>query len=157
MLWIELIIGSGMVLLTVFVHAAGLAGLVIYLQRHEKRLTVQGGGIALLQRLTFVTLAFFALHVIEIWVWAILYIWTGEFDDLSPALYFSTVTFTTLGYGDITLGERWQLLSAIESANGIFLFGVSTAAFIVVFRRTLQDLGLPISDDGAPSSGGDGR
>ena len=67
-----------MILLTVFVHAAGLAGLVIYLQRHEKRLTVQGGGIALLQRLTFVTLAFFALHVIEIWVWAILYIWTGN-------------------------------------------------------------------------------
>ena len=61
--------------------------------------------------------------------------WLGEFDSLEPALYFSTVTFTTLGYGDITLTEGWRLLSAFEAANGIILFGVSTAFVFAMIQK----------------------
>jgi voltage-gated potassium channel Kch len=57
---------------------------------------------------------------------------------MERALYFSTVTFTTLGYGDITLQERWQLLSSFEAANGIILFGVSTAFVFVAIRKLFE-------------------
>jgi hypothetical protein len=80
-------------------------------------------------------LAIFFFHVVEIWTWAILYIWLGEFDTIERALYFSTVTYTALGYGDITLQQSWQLLSSFEAANGIMLFGVSTAFLISVLRK----------------------
>ena len=61
-------------------------------------------------------------------IWALLFVLLGEFRDFATALYFSGVTFATLGYGDVVLSERWRLLSAVEAANGILMFGVSTAA-----------------------------
>ncbi len=57
---------------------------------------------------------------------------------MERSLYFSTVTFTTLGYGDITLQERWQLLSSLEAVNGIILFGVSTAFVFGVIRKLFE-------------------
>jgi hypothetical protein len=60
-------------------------------------------------------------------IWAGLFMLIGEFDDFSTALYHSAVNFVTLGYGDIVMSEHWRLLGPLESANGILMFGVSTA------------------------------
>ena len=79
--------------------------------------------------------ALFFIHTIEIWSWAILYIWIGEFEGISESLYFSMVTFSTLGYGDITLNERWRLLSGFESVSGIILVGVSTALVFAIIQK----------------------
>lgn len=57
------------------------------------------------------------------------------FGTLEEALYFSTVTLTTLGYGDITLDEQWRLFASLEAANGIILFGWSTALIFAVVQR----------------------
>ncbi|WP_223789296.1 ion channel [Marinicella meishanensis] len=70
------------------------------------------------------------IHVIEIVLWAWAYWRLGEFNDISLAIYFSTVTATTLGYGDLTLSAEHQLLSGFEAIGGLILFGVSTAFFI---------------------------
>ncbi len=88
--------------------------------------------------LVLVVLGIFFVHALEIWSWAFLYLWLEQFESMERALYFSTVTFTTLGYGDITLDERWQLLSSFEAANGIILFGVSTAFVFTVIRMLLE-------------------
>lgn len=60
-------------------------------------------------------------------IWAALFLLLGEFDDFQTALYHSGVNFVTLGYGDLVLSERWRLLGPLEAANGILMFGVSTA------------------------------
>jgi Ion channel len=60
-------------------------------------------------------------------IWAVLFLLLGEFDIFSTALYHSGVNFVTLGYGDIVMSERWRMLGPIEAANGILMFGVSTA------------------------------
>ena len=57
---------------------------------------------------------------------------------MESALYFSTVTFTALGYGDNTILPRWRLLSSFEAANGVILFGVSTAFVFAVIQRMYQ-------------------
>ena len=54
---------------------------------------------------------------------------------MEAALYFSMVTFTTLGYGDVLLDERWRLMAAFEAANGIIIFGLSTAVVVAVVQR----------------------
>lgn len=63
----------------------------------------------------------------QIAAWSGLFMLLGEFSEYSTALYHSAVNFTTLGYGDLVMSERWRLLGALEAANGILMFGVSTA------------------------------
>jgi hypothetical protein len=75
------------------------------------------------------------LHTLEIWAYAALYLGLGVVAGLEPALYFSTVSFTSLGYGDIVLGPDWRIIGAIEAANGLILFGWSTAFLISLMGK----------------------
>jgi len=59
--------------------------------------------------------------------WAVLFLILGEFSDYPTALYHSAVNFSTLGYGDVVMSPRWRLLGPVEAANGILMFGVSSA------------------------------
>ena len=131
----QLLIGSAMVALTVVIHTLGLAAEIVFLRPRIPKATA-GEFVPIVRTLVVTVLGLFLLHTVEIWCWAVLYIGLGEFSDLEDALYFSTVTFTTLGYGDITLREEWRLLSAFEAANGIILFGVSTAFLFAAIQRT---------------------
>jgi len=83
-------------------------------------------------------LALMVLHTTEIILWASAY-WlllsTGELGTFEEAVYFSFITFTTLGYGDITLTEGWRLLSGIEAMNGIMLAGWTTAMLFALVQR----------------------
>jgi hypothetical protein len=65
--------------------------------------------------------------LLQVMIWAGLFMLLGEFDQPEAALYYSAVNFSTLGYGDIVMSERWRLLGPLESFNGILMFGVSTA------------------------------
>lgn len=84
--------------------------------------------------LAFVVLWLFLATIIEVWTWALLYLALGAVSSLEQAAYFSTVTFTTLGFGDITLDENWRLLSSFEAANGLLMFGWSTALVFATVR-----------------------
>ncbi|MDO8696345.1 MAG: transporter [Pseudomonadales bacterium RIFCSPLOWO2_12_59_9] len=81
---------------------------------------------------------------LQIALWAWLFVLLGEFDSVATALYFSAVTFATLGYGDLVLSESWRLLSGLEAANGILMFGVSTAVMTAavgdIFKNNLRHL-----------------
>ena len=76
-----------------------------------------------------VIIMFFA-SVIESAAWAGAYLLCGAISGLEQALYFSMVTYTTLGYGDVVLGEQWRLLASFEAANGIIMFGWTTAVIV---------------------------
>lgn len=88
-------------------------------------------------------LALLLLHTLEIVVWAYAYLAllpSGELASFEESVYFSFVTFTTLGYGDITLTENLRLLSGIEALNGIMLVGWTTAMLFAVVQRTWQGM-----------------
>ena len=84
-----------------------------------------------------VTLWLLAGHSVGVWLWALSYMAVGAFNALEPALYFSVVSFTTLGFGDITLPVQWRILSGMSAANGLILFGLSTA-FLIEFLTRLR-------------------
>jgi voltage-gated potassium channel Kch len=70
-------------------------------------------------------------------VWAGAYLRVGAIEGLEAALYFSIVTFTTLGYGDITLNTDWRLLASFQAASGIIIFGWTTALLVAVAQRVV--------------------
>ncbi|MGI9480669.1 MAG: ion channel [Hyphomicrobiaceae bacterium] len=126
-----------MIVFTVAVHVGGIVALTVWLRtRFLPLLGPETFSTLLAMRLIVVTVfgAFF-LHAIEVWSWAYLYLLLGQFESLERSLYFSTVTFTTLGYGDITLEPRWQLLSGLEAVNGVVLLDVMTAVVFAVLLR----------------------
>jgi hypothetical protein len=139
MLLTQLALGSAMILATSVIHTSGLIAIIVRLGR---RIGPHGGHHVERRRiarfLAVTVLVVFLLHAFEIWVWAMLYMVLGEFEETARALYFSTVVFTTLGFGDVVLTPRWQLLSSMEASNGIILFGLSTALLFAIFMRLLQ-------------------
>jgi hypothetical protein len=83
-------------------------------------------------------------HLIEIAAWAVPFALFGQFVDFSAALYHSAENYTTLGYGDVVMSASWRLLGPIEAADGMLMFGVSTAMLFAVIQRLVQTrLGEP--------------
>jgi hypothetical protein len=90
--------------------------------------------------IALITVSLWLLGAITIccWMWAATFIALDLFATLEAALYFSTVTLTTLGYGDITLPVGWRLLAGICAANGLLLFGLTAAFLFELFARIHQ-------------------
>ena len=134
----QLVISTAMVLVTVAAHGLGLALLarVVAGERHEERvhhvapLSVRGAAFTLVT-----VLSLFVLHGLEIWSYAALYIVIDAFPHFEEALYFSTISYAAIGYGDAALPPQWRLLGAIEGINGVILLGWSTAFFVNLLMR----------------------
>jgi len=77
-------------------------------------------------------------HLIDIAIWAVLFLVCGEFSDFGTAYYHSAVNYTTLGYGDLIMTRSWRMLGPLEAANGMLMFGVSTAIIFAVIHRLIQ-------------------
>jgi len=137
------LIGAALVAITVIIHAVGTTW---WLRVLGRRYTESEGKIRsekAAQVLIGTVLALLILHTLEIIVWAYAYLAllpSGELATFEESVYFSFVTFTTLGYGDITLTENWRLLSGIEALNGIMLVGWTTAMLFAVVQRTWQGM-----------------
>jgi len=136
------LIGSALIAITVVIHAAGTTAWVRYLGKKFAGTSPPSGPGATLV-LVNTALVVFVLHALEIIVWAGAYqllLPAHELASFEEAVYFSFVTFTTLGYGDITLSEGWRLLSGIESLNGILLVGWTTAMIFAVVQNIWRGL-----------------
>lgn len=131
----NLALSSTLVAVTTLIHFFSLAVLTALL-RGPVRLADGGRVWRRMLAILFVVFALFAVHTSEIWIYAGVYRWgVGAFEDFETALYFSTVTFVSLGYRDITLPKAWRLVGAIEAANGVILLGWSTAFFVTIMAR----------------------
>jgi len=123
---IQIVLGAAMIVVTTMIQGVftmlGIERLRAHLDRHATRSLLR----STLKLAVFVLWLFLAT-ILEVWAWTILYLSLGAIGTLETAVYFSTVTFTTLGFGDITLGQEWRLLSSFEAANGLLMFGWSTA------------------------------
>ena len=76
-------------------------------------------------------------HMIQVAIWAALFMFVGEFSDFLTAYYHSMVNFASLGYGDIVMSEQWRLMGAIESSVGVLMFGVSAGAMLSIMSYLL--------------------
>jgi uncharacterized membrane protein len=77
-------------------------------------------------------------NIVQVAFWALIYIVLGAFQDFETALYFSGVTFTSLGYGDVVLTGRMRLVAPLQAANGLMMFGITTAFFITAVQHATK-------------------
>ena len=136
------LIGSALIAVTVLIHANGTTAWVRHLGRKYVGDLPWSGQRSMLV-LVNTAWVVFVLHSLEIVIWAVAYqalLPISELASFEEAVYFSFVTFTTLGYGDITLSEGWRLLSGIEALNGIILLGWSTAMIFSVVQHIWRGL-----------------
>ena len=75
------------------------------------------------------------LHILETALWAEFYLWRGCFPDRETSYYFSLMTYTTVGYGDVVLPRAWRLVGVLEAMTGVLLFGWSTAMLLALTSR----------------------
>jgi hypothetical protein len=122
---------------TILIHALPLNATVSCVRR-EKRLGRTGRGFWIDVLIVGQTISFaFLAHLLEIGWWAILFVFCGEFSEFGIAYYHSAVNYTTLGYGDLVMSPAWRLLGPVEAANGVLMFGVSTAMIFAVIQRLI--------------------
>lgn len=128
-------LATALVGLTVTIHFGGLLSLMWLLRNAGHRFRAHESAAGQGAAIVFIVLGLVVIHTIEIWLYAIAYLAVAALPDFESALYFSTTSFTTLGYGDVVLDKKWRLIGAIEGANGLLLFGWSTAFLISVTGR----------------------
>jgi hypothetical protein len=84
-----------------------------------------------------VSLVMAAMHLVQITLWAVAFQMCGATSSFEKAIYWSAGNYTTLGYGDVVVPERWRLLGPLEAINGFLLFGLSTAVMFAVMSRLI--------------------
>jgi Ion channel len=130
--------GAIAVVATILIHALALRATVNFV-RYEKRLEHAGAGFSIDIAIVSMTMSFaLVAHLIEIAVWAVLFVVCGEFPAIATACYHSAVNYTTLGYGDLIMTSSWGLLGPLEAADGMVMFRVSAAIVFAVIQRLIQ-------------------
>ena len=136
--------GILLVSVTVVIHAVGTTSWIAFLVRHHGREGSLSPRTAIVV-MTWTVVVLLLLHVSQCLLWALAYLLlepVAEITSFEAALYFSLVTFTTLGYGEITLPESsWRVISGIQALNGIVLVGWSTALLFTVVQRIWERTG----------------
>jgi len=124
-----------LVLMAVLIHGAGITALARTLALHPAG--AESHHFSLIRALLVlgIVLSLFVLHGIEIWMFAAAYLGVAAVPNLETAVYFSTMTYATIGYSDQYIHGNWRLVAAIEGVCGIMLLGWSTAFLVSVVPR----------------------
>lgn len=131
-------VATAMAVLCVVIHGTGLFSLARALrseaavERMERLAPLSPRGVAFTLA---IVMAILALHGLEIWAFALAYLGIGATAGLEDALYFSTISYSTVGYNDTHIAPEWRLLGAFESILGMVLIGWSTAFFFRILGR----------------------
>jgi len=133
---IQLTLATVLVVVTILIHGAGIAALARGMQieidaaeAHHHFSLKRAAAILI------TVLALFTLHGIEIWLYAAVYLAIDAVQNLEAAVYYSTITYASIGFGDSEMARCWRLVGAIEGINGVLLLGWSTAFFVTVVAR----------------------
>ena len=134
----EIAIAAAIVSVCLMIHLTGILLMAEWL--FQWRDAIQRAPTRKLFALLIVTLCggILLLHLIQTALWAVYYYTQSLFSDFETSLYFSMVSFTTLGYGDVLLPKRWRLLGVIEGFSGVLLCGISTAFIFAVINAVFQ-------------------
>jgi voltage-gated potassium channel len=131
------VVALAVVAACVIVQSVGMLLLIHWLARVRHVLESRSAPrrVGLLLRL-FVWIVL--LHVIQVGLWAAVFWQTRQLPTVEAAIYFSLVTYTTIGFGDVVLGPGWRVLAGIEGLTGLLLVGWSTAFVFAVVNRMYE-------------------
>ena len=123
---------------TILIHGLAVIVIVHFIRRQHR---LERIGVQFWQDVAIVctaTLLGGAAHLLEITIWALVFVCCGEFAQFAGAFYHSATNYTTLGYGDVVMTPSWRLLGPLEAADGMLMFGVSTAIIVSVIQLMVR-------------------
>lgn len=136
----QLLWGSVFLTICAILHVVAIAMLIDHLSRLALALSHRGRFV----RISMVVGAAFGMitvsHTIQVWIWAKAFILMGVIEDLNTSLYFALVTYSTVGYGDVTLGPGSRIFGTFAGVSGVLTLGVSTAILVALLGRLLANL-----------------
>ena len=134
----EVAVGVGMVVLTTMIHAMFMESGSSFVAWHRARYGQVRSNLFKAVLVSGLTAWQFVAVVTEVLIWALLYLYNpliSTLPDLETAFYFSMATFTTVGYGDVVLEGKWRMLASLQAANGMIIFGWTTALIFYYIQR----------------------
>jgi hypothetical protein len=131
--------GLSLIGLTIAIHAIGvvmmaLAGARLRVRLETRSLRLWRAVPIVIGAVAAVGPLLAALHGVEAAIWAAAYLWLGALDTPSDAILYSVDSMTTRGASGLTLQRHWQMMGALEAADGMLLFGISTAYVFAVLQ-----------------------
>lgn len=131
---VELAYGMCVSLLAIAIHCVVIVSLVRFMRRLRQKEVQRHRVFALALTMMLTTAVLTFSHMLQVWIWAGAYLLVGAVKE-GDAYYFAFVNFTTLGYGDVLAVPHWRIIGPITAANGMLLFGSSTALMFSVLTR----------------------
>ena len=129
----RILFASCLVATTVLFHAAALAIILNPVLRLTAQLETRFWPMTwLVVRITWWLIV---INLVEIAVWGLFFWWQKCLPDAESSLYFSGVTYATIGYGDLVLPKEWRLFGPVEGLTGILMCGLSTAFLFATLSR----------------------
>ncbi len=141
---VNLLLGSATVFVSMGIQVTVVVWMVRYLINMMEDDTERLGFGFDTYIISVVVLMLFFGHLLQIAIWAAVFMYLQEFSDFYSAFYHSTVNFASLGYGDIVMSEKWRLLGALEACNGVLMFGLSAGTLLAVMTRLFARHGSAI-------------
>ena len=135
---LKIVIAVVMIVVTTAVHAVGMM-LALNLTKINKHEGSEYIHLWQVYRVSAVVITMFIASILEAVLWAIPYWTLDAIEGIETTIYFSMVTYTTLGYGDVLLDNHWRLLSSFEAANGLIMFGWTTAIVMAAIKHIFLD------------------
>ena len=132
----KILLAWALMAVCVAIHAFGLTFAIRWVRRRAS--FMDGNLLVATWMLIRVAGWVLVLHLLEISLWAFIYVGVQSLPNLDTAFYFSAVTYTTTGYGDIVLPDAWRMVGAVEALTGILMCGWSTAFFFTVVSHRGQ-------------------
>jgi len=133
----EILLAGIIVSVCLLLHVTGLLVMAEWLLQHRQYIQRKRAAIRYAALMVLVFSGIMFLHTIETSTWAAFYYTKGLFKDFETSLYFSLTSYTTIGYGDVVLPQKWRLLGAIEGISGVLLCGMSTAFIFAVMSALI--------------------
>jgi len=147
---VNIIIGVLVIGLTILIHGYGTIYWIKFIRKKYKKKTTKSLSKRIVWILIYSAIFLLSLNFIEAIIWGFTYyLLPGitEFESIEKAIYFSLVTFTTLGYGDITINSANRMLAGFEAMNGVLLLGWTTAMMFSLLQLTVKDLLKKVSNE----------
>jgi hypothetical protein len=131
-------VATALTVCTIVIHAIALAASVRFVRREGERGRTGKRFWTDVVIVAGVTVLALAAHLLDIAVWALVFASSGEFPRFASAFYHSAGSYTTLGYGDVTMSAGWRLLEPLEAADAMLMFGISTGMIFAIIQSFVQ-------------------
>jgi hypothetical protein len=134
-MFIQLALGSILMTFTVLIAGLSVWAMEAGLVRFDPWLRRKPHGPKLMVMIGVAAMWVLAQLTAGVWLWSLTFLALDVFETLETAVYFTLVSYTTLGFGDVLLPLEWRLLAGMASANGLVNMGLLTAVLVELVRQ----------------------